>query len=414
MRVLMICVTYPPYNISGATRYFYDVSRKLAEKGINVEVITSQIDHEGIKKEGKIRIHRIKAMEFEDRTDMKGQAKALIDYLQKLVKKRKVDIISSQDLHGWPGYNPGYTLASNLISLDNNIPNVLTVHSFFCLQSENNPAIVPLRYLFWDKVIGVSGAISDKIHGLGVEIKKITTCYPGVDLNKFRPGLGKKWLRSRIDARENDKIVLFAGALSENKGLSDLLKSFSIVSQDKSDYKLLIAAARGNIKHKEEFEEAIKNTYEKAELLGIRGKVKIHPFEFEEMPLVYNGCDLFVLPSKTEAFGLVYAEAMACGLPVIGTGVGGIPEVITSGVEGYLVNPGEKIELAKKMGSLLKNPNKMVEMGKKGVKKVKQKFDLDKAIERLIGVYHSTFEKKTGKLESNEISGRLISSLGKK
>lgn len=395
MRVCLICTTYPPYNTSGATRYFYDVSRKLAEKGIFVEVITSPIENEETKKQGKITIHRIKAMDFENKCDKERekQTKELLKYLENLSNKKKIDIISCQDLHSWPAYNPGYSIAANLLSLNKKIPVVLTIHSFYGLEDSEKPAFLALKHLFWSRIIGVSGAISDKIHSLGIDLEKLAICFPGVDLDKFHPELGKKWLRTRVDLREKDKVVLYAGRISEQKGVPELLKAFSQISQKNSDYKLLIAAGISSIKKLEEFEETVKKTYERASLLGIKDKVIIQRFSLDEMPHVYNGADVFVMPSKSEAFGMVYAEAMACGLPVIGTSTGGIPEVITNGENGYLVPVEDTTELAKKIESLLKSKKRRDLMSCKGLEKTKQKFDLNKTVEKLLGVYKSAICK---------------------
>ena len=82
-------------------------------------------------------------------------------------------------------------------------------------------------------------------------------------------------------------------------------------------------------------------------LNNIKNRVSVESFGMDEMPLVYNGSDIFAMASQMESFGLVYAEAMACGIPVVGTSVGGIPEIINNNVAGFLVEPDNN--LRKKM-----------------------------------------------------------------
>jgi len=386
----MICPGYLPM-ISGASRYFSDVCRKFAEKGIYIDVITNTLGKKEIKKEGKITIHRLPYMEWRDKKNFMQRSQNLFKYLKKLFARKKFDLISSQHLYSWSFLNPGLAIVSNQISMNQQIPNILTIHTEMDKELDhiNN---IPVRMLFWDKIICVSNNSSEAIHSLEIDIDKIATCYPGVDLEKFKPGLGKKWLRSRINVKEKDRIFLFAGRLSEDKGLPDLFKAFSTIAQNKQDVKLLVAAAKCE-ESEEEFQGKIEKLYEKAKLLEIENKIHIHSFEMDEMPLVYNGCDVFVLPSKAEGFGLVYAEAMACGLPVIGTSVGGVPEIITNGEDGFLVSPENPTELAKVMESLLKSKKKRQGMAQRGIEKIKQKFDLNKNIEKLIGISNSIIKK---------------------
>ncbi len=409
----MVCPTYPPYDTSGATRYYYDVARKFAEKGIYVDVVTSPVDKVMVKREGKITIHRLSCMEWNDRTDSKGQTERLLRYLRKLCEKKKIDIISSQHLNNWSFLNPGYSIATNIVAVENKIPNILTVHNPYGLTNENAPEKIALLHMFWDKIISVSSFISEKIHSIGVDVNLISTCYPGVDLASFKPDLGRKWLQSRIGVKERERIILFAGRIEDGKGIPELLNSFATIANRTKNVKLLIAAGRISPKLKDVFDKSVEKTYEKAKLLGIRDKIIIQPFELDEMPRVYSGADIFVLPTRAEAFGLVYVEAMACGLPVIGTSVGGVPEIISNGEDGYLVPPEDPTELTKKIEWLLKNKSKRIAMGKKGVEKASKKFNLDKNIEKLIGVYNSTLcqvsKKKTAKNKNSGIQAVLNS-----
>ncbi len=409
----MICPTYPPYGISGASRYYYDVSRKFVEKGIYVDIITPSIKKKEKKKQGKLTVHRIPAMNWTKSELFMKKSRRIFKYLKKYINKKKVDLFSSQHLNMWSLLNPGMAMASNLISMNNEIPNILTLHMELN-QDPDNINNLPIRYLFWSKIIGVSSNIAEKVHSLGVNINKISTCYPGVDLEQFKPNLGKKWLRSRINVKEKDRIILFAGRISEAKGVPTLLKAFSNVAE-KRRVKLLIAAAKpGNLSDKE-FKESIENTYEKAKLLGFRDKIIIKPFKLEEMPHVYNGCDIFAMPSQYEGFGLVYAEAMACKLPVIGTSVGGVPEIITNGEDGYLIPPENPTELAKRLEWLLRSKKRREKMGKAGLKKVREKFDLNKTTEKLLGLYKSSIQKNgNGKNKKGRRGQKTLDSAKKK
>jgi len=95
---------------------------------------------------------------------------------------------------------------------------------------------------------------------------------------------------------------------------------------------------------------------------------------FEQLSACYEACEMFVLPSRGEGFGLVYLEAMARGKPVIGGAHGGAPEVIEDGVTGYLVPHGDAAQLATSIQTLLSDPALAQKMGGRGRQRVEREF----------------------------------------
>ncbi len=81
--------------------------------------------------------------------------------------------------------------------------------------------------------------------------------------------------------------------------------------------------------------------------LGLQDRVFfLGSYRNEELPALLRDCDLFALPSWDEAFGVVYLEALACGVPVVAADDGGAPEIVTDGADGYLVPPRDDAALA--------------------------------------------------------------------
>ena len=97
------------------------------------------------------------------------------------------------------------------------------------------------------------------------------------------------------------------------------------------------------------------------------------PYPHREVPKLYNKHHYFVAPSRTESQGVAMCEAMACGLPVIGTRVGGIPEFVTEGEDGYLVPPNDPMALRSAVERLISDPSKMEKMGEKARFNILQK-----------------------------------------
>ena len=101
----------------------------------------------------------------------------------------------------------------------------------------------------------------------------------------------------------------------------------------------------------------------------------------------YPACDVFVLPSEYEAFGLVLLEAMSCEKPCVATNVGGVPEVVEDGKTGLLVEYGNPVALASAIIKLLGDEEKRRSMGMAGRKRVIENFTWPKIVDKIEGVY---------------------------
>ena len=116
---------------------------------------------------------------------------------------------------------------------------------------------------------------------------------------------------------------------------------------------------------------------------------------YSKVPFYYAMSDITVIPSLQEAFGLVVSEAMACGKPVIGSNVGGIPDQIVDGYNGFLVQPRNSGEIADRILWLIDHPKKLKSMGMNGRKIVEEKFDINKRIDKIVHLYEKLVNSKS-------------------
>jgi len=179
-----------------------------------------------------------------------------------------------------------------------------------------------------DQLICVSKALKMEIIRLQVPEEKITVIPNGVDLGKFK-SISKTAARKNLGLPDQKKIILYVGRLDENKGVDLLIRSLKIINGETKEKDVhLIIVGNGQTRKKL---ESLTHSLNLSRQVLFMGTVP-----HNELYQWYSAADVFCLPSKMEGWPNVIMEAMACGVPVVATPVGGIPEIITSDKVGLL------------------------------------------------------------------------------
>jgi glycosyltransferase involved in cell wall biosynthesis len=166
------------------------------------------------------------------------------------------------------------------------------------------------------------------------------------------------FLRSGIHTNMDiPQAILYAGVLTPLKGIHHLINAFVLIAEDFPIAQLTIVGKNDNKTYAADLKKQVKK-------LGMNHRVQfIGPQPQSELAIWMAKASVFALPSMSEGLPRVIIEAMATGTPVIGSRVGGIPELIEDGVTGFLVPPGDENALAEKIRWILNNPDKGREMG---------------------------------------------------
>jgi glycosyltransferase involved in cell wall biosynthesis len=151
--------------------------------------------------------------------------------------------------------------------------------------------------------------------------------------------------------------ILFAGALIPRKGIHHLINAFARIAKDFLQARLIIVGHEEDKAYAAELRELVKR-------LDLDGRVQfLGAMPQAELAARMRAACVCVLPSVSEGLGRVVVEAMATGTPVIGSDVGGIPEMVEDGARGFLVPPGDEKVLAAKIRWVLEYPDQAREMG---------------------------------------------------
>jgi glycosyltransferase involved in cell wall biosynthesis len=169
--------------------------------------------------------------------------------------------------------------------------------------------------------------------------------------------------------------IVYAGVLSPVKGIHHLINAFSVVAKQFSRSQLLVIGKEENAGYAAELREQVRKL-RLEDRIGFMG-----PLPQSDLALAMAKATALVLPSLSEGLPRVIIEAMATGTPVIGSRVGGIPELVEDGTRGFLVPPGDESLLAEKLRWLLENPDKARAMGDCAHKFAEQLFSTERYLE---------------------------------
>jgi len=218
-----------------------------------------------------------------------------------------------------------------------------------------------------------SNEIFNQVKEQGIPEDKIHIVFLRIDLNLFNPLL--------VPRTNSPVTVGYIGRLVEGKGLEDLLTAISRLRQGyggQANFKVLIYG-----------EGPIKNKLEKmAKELNIEDKIEWRGFApYNKVPEALSQIDVFIYPSLHEGFGRAIMEALAMEKAVVATNVGGIPDLIKDGENGFLVEPNNPKMLAEKIKELMENKELREKFGKAGRKWVSENFEWNQGIRRFANLF---------------------------
>jgi glycosyltransferase involved in cell wall biosynthesis len=219
-----------------------------------------------------------------------------------------------------------------------------------------------------DFITAISSFLAERAIRLGMKKEKVAVIPNGVDFNTLPKNI----------LQDNRRVICVA-RLSWEKGIDFLIKAWPTVRQEFKDARLILV---GEGDKRRNIEDLISQ-------LGIESSVELkgklpHNQTLEEIAR----SEVFICPSLAEGLGIVFIEAQACGVPVIGTLVGGIPDVIKDGETGFLIEPKKTEEIARALNKLLGNTELRKGLSARGLESAR-KFDWQSIIEKINELYYN-------------------------
>jgi len=249
-------------------------------------------------------------------------------------------------------------------------PKILHSHGFNNFESYKRYLNKYILRSVADLYISITRQHAQELNQLGVPREKITYLPNSVDTTVFSPGSEKV-----------NNLILFVGRIQHVKGLHVLLKALQYVRTP-----VRLVAIGPSVLPLDYFDNVMaaieENNRKGPHVIDYLGSM-----DGADLVKWYQKAAVLVCPSLGESFGIVNAEALSCGTPVIASSVGGIPEIVHTNENGILVPVNNYLKLAESIQYLLDNEAVRMRFGREGRKSIVEQYSQDRVVARLAGIY---------------------------
>ena len=372
MKIAVVC--HPAHGGSGVIAS--EVGMRLAQRGHEIHFVSHERPFRLDPLTLGVHYHRVHVSSY-PLFRYPPYALALANQLSRVIQDHEIDVIHA---HYAIPHSLAAILARNM-NADQGVKVVTTLHGTDITLVGADPSYTDITR--WsmeesDHVTGVSDwLVEETRQKLGAHLQ-VETIHNAVDTDSFSPDRACEELRSRF-APQGELLLAHVSNFRPVKRTGDVLRIFAKAAKDLPARLLMIGDGPDRVAAETLAREL--GIWERVHWLGIID---------DTAPLLASS-DLFLLPSENESFGLAALEAMACGLPVIATASGGMPEVIVDGETGYLAPVGEIDALAEGTRRLLEDASRRSLFAATGRQRVEERFRWDPVISQYEKLYGQLF-----------------------
>jgi glycosyltransferase involved in cell wall biosynthesis len=238
------------------------------------------------------------------------------------------------------------------------------------------------------RLVCISRFTEQSVLSDGIDPARVLMAYNATDTARFDPAsVSRGGLRRRLEIADDIPLVGIVGRFTKWKGHLDLVTAFARVRETLPSARLAIVG-RTTVESESGPVSYVATVRERIEQLGLTNAVDWVEWT-DDVPSIMADLDIMAMPSWEEPFGLVATECMSMECPVVGYASGALPEIITDGVEGVLVPPGDTEALGNALIALLSDPLRRSVMGQRGRQRVLEHFSPGKQAATLAQLYRS-------------------------
>ncbi|MFI1970232.1 D-inositol-3-phosphate glycosyltransferase [Streptomyces cinnamoneus] len=251
-------------------------------------------------------------------------------------------------------------------------------------------------------IANTDGEAQELVHHYEADPEKVAVVHPGVNLDRFRPADGRAAARERLGLPPGALVPLFAGRIQPLKAPDVLLRAVAVLldRQPELRSRIVVPVVGGPSGSGLAKPEGLQKL---AARLGVADVVRFRPpVGQERLADWYRAASVLVMPSHSESFGLVAAEAQACGTPVVAAAVGGLPVAVRDGVSGFLIDGHDPADYATALGRFANEPGLADTMGAAAARHA-QSFGWGAAAAATAEVYTAAMGERRRRLRSAHV-----------
>ena len=374
---------FPPI-IGGVETHLTIVLPEMVKQGNNVSLLTGAVEgiHGKYDYEGAT-IYRTPLMDLNwlFKRGLSGLEDDVRRVFTSFLDVTKADVIHAHNMHYFSEVH-AHTLES--LAGERGIPLILTAHNVW-----DDVLFLDLtERVDWTHIIAVSHFIKKEIIGIGVDDRKITVIHHGIDQDKFHAGVDPSNVLKKYPQLRDKKVIFHPARMGMAKGCDVSIKAINLVKRIHPEVILALAGSKNIVDWGETQQKDIAYFVNLIRRFKLEESVLIDCYTLDEVKELYAASDVILYPSTgCEPFGLTMLEAMASEKPIIVTRMGGMPEIISDGINGFVIPVKDFETLASKINNLLEDEKLRKRFGYTGRQIVEKQYTKEHIVRNTLAVY---------------------------
>ena len=244
------------------------------------------------------------------------------------------------------------------------------------VDNPENPFLARLKYRFYKKIVTISKEIRRVLHAEGIPSEKIEVIPSAVDTQRFNTTCDQEWFRAEFGLKPKHRTIGMLAQFIPRKGHRFLISAAPEILSRCPEARILLFG-KGPLQNSIRQQCSSQQLGDKVLFAGFRN----------DLERILPCLNIVVHPATLEGLGVSLLQSAAAGVPIVATRVGGIPEIIENGINGYLIEAGDIQAITNRVINLLEDPIKSKRFGSCGRKKVESQFSIDKMAKSYLSLY---------------------------